>query len=122
MIKLLIVTELAASGTKGKQTLLQYTLGPAYKEFGYYELPATASRFLCIKIIVEKFGYNEYPLVTSSSFLHLYRPQRSWSKVIFSVGCVKNSVHRGDTWSGTPQAGTPPLGRYIPQAGTPPGR
>ena len=25
-----------------------------------------------------------------------YRPQRSWSKVIFSEVCVKNSVHRGE--------------------------
>ena len=24
-----------------------------------------------------------------------YRPQRSWGKLIFSVACVKNSVHRG---------------------------
>ena len=25
-----------------------------------------------------------------------------WGKVIFSVGCVKNSVHKGDsTWAGT---------------------
>ena len=45
-----------------------------------------------------------------------------WCKVIFSVACVKNSVHgRGNTW-----AGTPPPGRYIPPrqvppwAGTPP--
>ena len=27
--------------------------------------------------------------------LHLYRPQRSWGKVIFSEACVENSVHRG---------------------------
>ena len=27
--------------------------------------------------------------------LNYYRPQRSWGKVIFSVACVKNSVHRG---------------------------
>ena len=26
----------------------------------------------------------------------IYRPQRSWGKVIFSEACVKNSVHRGD--------------------------
>ena len=58
---------------------------------------------------------------------HLYRPQRSWGKVIFSVACVKNSVHRGGQYLGryppdwyTPQAGTHPLGRYIPsRAGTP---
>ena len=27
--------------------------------------------------------------------LHIYRPQRSWGKVIFSAVCVNNSVHRG---------------------------
>ena len=50
-----------------------------------------------------------------------------WGKVIFSVACVKNSVHRGGTSSSTPppRAGTPnppgqvppgryPLGRYPP--------
>ena len=65
-------------------------------------------------------------------------------KVIFSVACVKNSVHGGgggSTWAGTPprqvhlppgrystpRAGTPPPrqvhpppGRYTPWAGTPP--
>ena len=25
----------------------------------------------------------------------IYRPQRSWDKVVFSGACVKNSVHRG---------------------------
>ena len=45
-----------------------------------------------------------------------YRPQQSWGRVIFSVACVKNSVHGGSTWAGTP----PPPGRYIPQAGTSP--
>ena len=30
-----------------------------------------------------------------------YHPQRSWSKVIFSEACVKNSVHReGQAWGG----------------------
>ena len=69
-----------------------------------------------------------------------------WGKVIFSVACVKNSVHGGGKYLGryTPRAGTPPrqvhppgrynptphqvhpqpLGRYItsptPWAGTPP--
>ena len=57
-----------------------------------------------------------------------YRPQRSWSKVIFSEACVKNSVHRGGG-SATLHAGMhppprdqrqappPPMG---PEAGTPP--
>ena len=26
---------------------------------------------------------------------NIYRPQRSWGKVIFSEACVKNSVHGG---------------------------
>ena len=46
-------------------------MGPAYKEFGYNEHPAAASRFLCIKTIdcnVKKFRYNEHPLITSSFF------------------------------------------------------
>ena len=29
-----------------------------------------------------------------------HRPQWSWSKVIFSEACVKNSVHGGHTWQG----------------------
>ena len=49
-----------------------------------------------------------------------YRPQRSWGKVIFSEACVKNSVHGGSTWAGTPPPphplgpGTPPRTRYTP--------
>ena len=61
--------------------------------------------------------------------IYIYRPQQGLGKVIFSVACVKNSVHKGgSTWAGTPrqvhpsactpQAGTHP-GRYTPQAGTP---
>ena len=43
-----------------------------------------------------------------------------WGKVILSVACVKNSVHRGEYLGRyTPQAGTPPLCRYSP-VGTPP--
>ena len=81
----------------------------------------------------------------------MYRPQRNWGKVIFSVACVKNSVHSGgSTWAGTPcrytprqvhpQTGTPhprqvhltpgrytpwqvhPPGRYTPWAGSPLGK
>ena len=29
---------------------------------------------------------------------YIYRPQRSWGKVIFSEACVKNSVHGGGGW------------------------
>ena len=43
-----------------------------------------------------------------------------WGKVIFSVACVKNSVHRGGTSSGTPQVGTPnPPGQVPPWSHTP---
>ena len=40
---------------------------------------------------------------------YLYRPQRSWAKVIFSEACVKNSVHRGGGGSG----GSPILGGCL---------
>ena len=51
--------------------------------------------------------------------VHIYRPQRSCSKVIFSQACVKNSVHGGrgvclsacwDTppWTDPPHGQTPP--------------
>ena len=48
--------------------------------------------------------------------VNIYRPQRSWAKVIFSQACVKNSVHRGEgvclsaCWDTTPrdQADPPP--------------
>ena len=33
----------------------------------------------------------------------IYRPQRSWGKVIFSEACVKNSVHRGGDLQATPR-------------------
>ena len=32
---------------------------------------------------------------TLQNWIHFYRPQRSWAKVIFSQACVKNSVHGG---------------------------
>ena len=35
------------------------------------------------------------PTVLFVGFKYLYRPQRSWGKVIFSEACVNNSVHRG---------------------------
>ena len=38
-----------------------------------------------------------------------------WGKVIFSVACVKNSVHGGGTWAGTPPARyTPPIQVHSP--------
>ena len=46
------------------------------------------------------------PVRKNTLKVHLYRPQRSWGKVIFSEGCVKNSVHGGacmvggHTWQG----------------------
>ena len=62
---------------------------------------------------------------------NLYRPQRSWAKVIFSQACVKNSVHRGgegvclsacwDTNPNPPRADTPPgPGTPLQGADTPP--
>ena len=51
-------------------------------------------------------------------FMYVFLPpaNKVWGKVIFSVACVKNSVHRRGTSSGTP-----PRGRYTqpPWAGTP---
>ena len=44
---------------------------------------------------------------------NFYRPQRSWGKVIFSVACVKNFVHRGR------YLGRYPLGRYTPRQVSP---
>ena len=63
-------------------------------------------------------------LKNQAEITNFYRPQRSWSKVIFSVVCVKNSVHGG---AGTPRIGTPPrqvhpsAGRY-PHGQVPPGQ
>ena len=45
-----------------------------------------------------------------------------WGKVIFSVACVKNSVHGGGKYLGryTPRAGTPPRQVHPPAGTTPP--
>ena len=56
-----------------------------------------------------------------------YRPQRSWGKVIFSVACVKNSVHREgglpSCMLGYKPPGADPLGADTSQEQThPPGR
>ena len=56
------------------------------------------------------------------SFVGYYRPQRSWGKVIFSVVCVKNSVHCMLGYSPSLGADTSPpgavhAGRYGQQAG-----
>ena len=55
-----------------------------------------------------------------------YRPQQSWGKVIFSVACVKNSVHSGEgsaplhagipTWSRHLLEQTPPQDQVLPSA------
>ena len=51
---------------------------------------------------------------------YIYRPQRSWGKVIFSEACVKNSVHRGEGGCAPLHAGIhPPKG---PEADTPQSR
>ena len=39
--------------------------------------------------------------------INIYRPQRSWGKVIFSQVCVKNSVHM--------EGGCPPGSRHPPE-------
>ena len=49
------------------------TLGPAYNEFGYNELPPITTGFLASKSlaaisILEKIGYKDHPLTTSNSF------------------------------------------------------
>ena len=54
--------------------------------------------------------------------LSLQPANEVWGKIIFSVACVKNSVHRGGGVR-TPQAGTTPhprAGTTPPRAGTPP--
>ena len=56
-----------------------------------------------------------------------YRPQRSWGKVIFSVACVKNSVHMGGgglphcMLGHIPPRSRPPGSRPPPGADTAPG-
>ena len=51
---------------------------------------------------------------------YFYRPLRSWGKVIFSVACVKNFVHRGEYLGRYPPEGTPPWAGTSPWAGIPP--
>ena len=68
-----------------------------------------------------------FTLISMTLDFHYYRPQRSWGKVILSVVCVKNSVHRGVChiayWYTPPthQEQTPPsavhVGRYGQLAG-----
>ena len=72
--------------------------------------------------VLQKTTMKKFGIVTTRKL--------SWGKVIFSVACVKNSVHRGSTWAGTPPRqvhppwpSTPPLGRYTPLGQVhPPGR
>ena len=50
-----------------------------------------------------------------------YRPQLRWGKVIFSVACVKNAVHRGEYLGRYTAPGRyTPLGRYTPPGQVPP--
>ena len=49
-----------------------------------------------------------YLKICSVPFINIYRPQRSWGKVIFSEACVKNSVHRGDRPFNTTHPGRTP--------------
>ena len=53
----------------------------------------------------DKFGF--VLNLVQSCITNFYRPRRSWGKVIFSVVCVKNSVHRGEG-SSPLHAGIPP--------------
>ena len=60
-------------------------------------------------------------------FSHIYRPQRSWGKVMFLQASVILSTGGGSTWPGTPPGpGTPPwdqvhpLDQAPPQTTTPP--
>ena len=48
-----------------------------------------------IMLITHGSGYIVGPFVGGTYVLsnYHYRPQQSWGKVIFSVACVKNSVH-----------------------------
>ena len=74
----------------------------------------------------------------NGSNVYLYRPQRSWAKVIFSQACVKNSVRGGGTegvclstcWDIPSREQTPPSrhppgqtpqSRHPPRTRTPPG-
>ena len=45
-----------------------------------------------------------------------------WGKVIFSVACVKNSVHKGEYLGRYPPGRYTPLGQVHPRAVHPPGR
>ena len=79
------------------QPNVQEALGPSYTE-NRHQHCGVPGKITLIKLI----GY-------------LYRPQRSWAKVIFSQACVKNSVHGGGgegvclsaCWD-TPQTRHPP--------------
>ena len=74
---------------------------------------------LYLFIISMQYIYQVTPyLKYQQQQVHIYRPQRSCSKVIFSQACVKNSVHGG---GGLPQCmlgytplDRPPMGRHTP--------
>ena len=57
-------------------------------------------------------------------FIYVFLPPANevWGKVKFAAACVKNSVHRGGTSSGTPQAGTPNPPGQVPPGLIPPGQ
>ena len=56
-----------------------------------------------------------------SPVINIYRPQRSWAKVIFSQVCVKNSVHRGGGCLSQCMLGYTPPGQTPPGSRHPPG-
>ena len=61
-------------------------------------------------------GYYNYCWI-----MNIYRPQRSWGKVIFSEACVKNSVHGGEGVCPIACWDTPPPPSRHPPEQTPPG-
>ena len=84
------------------------------------------------KYSYDHFGeckYASYCFTVCKIFLHFYRPQTKFAKVMFLHLSVSHSVHRGSTWAGTPlarytppKAGIPPTSsppRQVPMAGTP---
>ena len=62
-----------------------------------FTISLTAARSLLILVAYLVSAHLCYLAVNThpTGMLSCYRPQRSWSKVIFSEVCVYNSVHRG---------------------------
>ena len=60
--------DVSIGSTIGSSIPVWFTMGPAYKEFGYYEHPHITSKYFLRKeffwfiLMFEKFSYNEYCL------------------------------------------------------------